>query len=228
MDDTGTGERPRVIVVGGGVVGSYLATLLSDDSYRVTVIERSEREVLGSRQDDTNVTVVRANGTQPSVLEDAGVRQATAVVAITDSDEANLVVSMLAKFEYGVGRVVARVNDPRNAPLFDVGMGVDVGVNQADLIAHFVQQDLGIDDVYTLMKIGQGDSSVVQLKVAPHSVVDHAYLRNVSLPDGALLVAVIRDGKVSVPNGDSLLRAGDEVIAFASDDQLPQVRRAFA
>lgn len=221
-------EAMKVIVVGGGSIGSYLATILSNAGHHVTVIEKSDRKVFRPNQKYENLVVVRASGTQPAVLEHAGIEKADVVVATTGDDETNLVVSMLGKFEYGVGRVVARVNNPRNSWLFDKGMGVDAGINQADLIARFVQQDLDIDDVYTLMKLGEGSSSIVQLQVGYGSAVDNERLRDVTLPDDTLLIALNHDGKMSVPNGDTLLRAGDEAVVYVDDDRIPALREAFA
>lgn len=132
----------NIIIVGGGKTGSYLASLLSGRGDTVRVIE--SRKTVAQRLEAKlpEGTVVRGMGSSPDVLEAAGVLHSDVVIAVTGDDEVNLVVSMLAKMEYGVGRVVARVNNPANAWMFDASMGVDVAIDQADLITRSVEKAL--------------------------------------------------------------------------------------
>ena len=151
----------NIIIVGGGKTGAYLASLLGDRGDSVKVIEsrKSVAEKIGDKLPAG--TVLRGVGSSPDVLEQAGVLRADIVIAVTGSDEVNLVVSMLAKMEYGVGRVVARVNNPANAWMFDASMGVDVAINQAELITRSVEEGLDMEDVFTIMHLGRDGHAIV-------------------------------------------------------------------
>jgi trk system potassium uptake protein TrkA len=131
----------KIIIVGGGKVGTSLALLLLEKGYAVKVIE-AEREKISRLQQDLPADVVAlGNGTDPVVLEAAGIRGVDVVAATTGQDETNLVVTNLARFVFNVPRVVARVNNPKNAWMFTPVMGVDVAVNQADLMARLIAKE---------------------------------------------------------------------------------------
>lgn len=133
----------NVLIVGGGKVGGYLAGLLSASGHRVTVIEARLDHEARLRRDLPDVTVVSGDGADPATLEAVGVRSAQIVAAVTGADETNLVITSLARLEFGAPRTVARVNDPRNAWLFTPEMGVDVVLNQADVVAHLIAHEMG-------------------------------------------------------------------------------------
>lgn len=131
----------KVIIVGGGKVGTSLALLLLEKGYAVKVIE-AERERISRLQQDLPANVVTlGNGTDPVVLEATGILGVDVVAATTGQDETNLVVTSLARFVFNVPRVVARVNNPKNAWMFTPVMGVDVAVNQADLMARLIAKE---------------------------------------------------------------------------------------
>ncbi|MDD1713885.1 MAG: TrkA family potassium uptake protein, partial [Methanoregulaceae archaeon] len=131
-----------VIIVGGGKVGAYLASLLLAEGYTVRIIEGNRAEISRLSQEFTGEVVIVGEGTDPAVLEMAGVRKADVVAAVSRADETNLVVTSLARFEFNVPRTIARVNTPKNAWLFTPEMGVDVALNQADLMAHLIAEEM--------------------------------------------------------------------------------------
>ena len=217
-----------IIIVGGGKTGTYLASLLTEDGYRIRVIEARKDLVAGLRAQFGERDVILGNGADPLVLERAGVLHADVVVAATGEDEVNLVVSTLAKMEYSVPRVVARVNNPVNAWMFNEGMGVDVGINQAELLARSVQEGLDLRDVFTILRLGKDGHAVVRVEVRPGSRVVGEALRDVELPGSTILVAVDRDGDIIVPKGDTRFVAGDKIIAFTDAEGRSRLHRAFA
>ena len=217
-----------ILIVGGGKTGSYLATLLAEDGYRLRIIEIRKALVCGLRAQFGEKDVILGNGADPLTLERAGVWHADVVVAATGSDEVSLVVSTLAKMEYNVGRVVARVNDPVNAWMFNEGMGVDVGINQADILARSVQEGLDLKDVFTILRLGKDDHAVVRVEVRSGSRVVGEALRDVELPGETILVAIDRDGDIIVPKGDTRFAAGDKIIAFTDSEGRTRLHRAFA
>ena len=207
----------NIIIVGGDKVGSYLATRLSNRGYNVRIVE--SRKAVAQRLEEKlpEGSVVRGMGSSPDVLEEAGVLQADVIIAVTGDDEVNLVVAMLAKMEYGVNRVVARVNNPANAWMFDESMGVDIAVDQADIIAKSVEEGLDMEDVFTIMRLGKNGHEIVRGEVRPRSAMVGKPIAELQIPDGLIFVAFEHDGNILVPNGDTVFSAGDRVVAFASD-----------
>lgn len=218
----------QVIIVGGGKTGAHLASRLTDDGIAVTVIEQRAEVVERVRQICPNVSVIEGSGSDPEVLERAGVRIADAIAAVTGLDETNLVTSMLAKMEYAVPRVVARVNNPANAWMFTPVNGVDVGVNQAEITARFVIEGMDVHDMYTLMKLGRDEHSIVQVTVGAHARVAGLALKDIPFPAETVVTAVEHEGSLIVPNGGTALESGDEAIIFTSEEGRDEIRRLFS
>jgi len=213
----------NVIVVGGGKVGTHLASLLLAEGYRVKVIEERREEIPRLHSDLPAEVVVQGNGADPNMLEAAGIRRADVVAAVTGADETNLVVTSLARFEFGVPRIIARVNNPKNAWLFIPDMGVDVALNQADLMARLIAEEMSLGDMMTLLKLRKGQYSLVEEKVDPTSVAAGKALRDLNLPAECVLTAIIRKGQLIIPRGDLVLQPADEVLAVVHASQLAQL-----
>lgn len=210
----------NVVIVGGGRVGGYLASLLLSAEHKVKVIEERPEENRHLRRDLPQGALVQGNGTDPDVLEKAGVRNANVVAAVTGADETNLVVMGLARFEFHVGRTIARVKDPRNAWMFTPEMGVDVALNQTDLLAHLVAEEMSLGDMTTLLKLRKGRYSLVEEKVHPTAPAADKALRDLKLPDQCVLAAVIRKGQLVHPHPELVLQPADEVVALVHASQL--------
>lgn len=210
----------NVIIVGGGQVGSYLVNLLLKDGHKITVVEERSKQLALLNRELPEDVIVPGGFTDPVILEKAGIAKADVVVAVTSKDEDNLVISTLAKFEFGVPRVIARVNNPKNNWVFTPEMGVDVGLNQADLMAHMVAEEMSLGDMMTLMKLNRGKHSLVQEKVHPKSSVVGKSLRDLSLPVECVIFAVIRHSELIVPRGDTVLEANDEILAVSHVSQI--------
>jgi trk system potassium uptake protein TrkA len=208
-----------VLIVGGGKVGSHLASLLREEGHTIRIID-PRPDVLTKLHRELPADIIHpGDGTDPARLEQSGVRKANVVAAVTGDDETNLVVTSLARFEYGVPRIIARVNNPRNAWLFTPEMGVDVALNQADLMAKMIAEEMSLGDMMTLLKLRKGEVEIVEEKIAQTAVANGKAVRDVQWPDGCTLVAVIRKGEVITPRGDTVLRAFDEVLAVVRTPQ---------
>lgn len=212
-----------VIVVGGGKVGTYLASLLLADGYRVRLIEWRREEIARLQEELPAEAVVVGNGTEPDVLEAAGIRQADVVAAVTGADETNLVVANLARFEFGVLRITARVNNPKNAWMFIPEMGVDVALNQADLMARLIAEEMSLGDMMTLLKLRKGQYSLVEEKVHPTAAAVGKAVSDLNLPAECVLTAIIRKGQLIIPRGSTVLEPADEVLAVVHASQLAQL-----
>jgi len=215
-----------VIIVGGGKVGTYLTSLLLAEGYRVKVLEARRDELPRLQQDLPTEVVVLGNGTDPNVLEGAGIRQANVVAAVTGDDETNLVIASLARFEFNVPRVIGRVNNPKNAWLFTPAMGVDVALNQADLMARLIAEEMSLGDMMTLLKLRKGQFSLVEEKVHPTAVAAGKALRDLNLPSECIIVALIRKGQLIMPHGDTVLQPADEVLAVVHASKVTQLAAA--
>ena len=207
----------KVIIIGGGQTGAYIANLLLSNKCSVKVIE-NRGVVLDKLKSELPADVIIAgSGTDPKYLEAAGIAQADVVVAVTGADEANLVVSTLAKMEFGVPRVIARVNNPKNQWLFTAGMGVDVAVNQADLMAHLVVSEMDLKDMLTLMKLNNGNYSIVQIMIDNQSPAVSKAVKDLPIPSDALLISISRGAETIVPNGDTKIFVGDAILALTNE-----------
>lgn len=212
-----------VIVVGGGKVGAYLANLLLSSGERVKVIEERREDIPALQRELPVEAVMQGSGADPLVLEAAGIRQADVVAAVTGSDETNLVVAGLARSEFNVPRVIARVNDPRNAWMFTPKLGVDVALNQADLLAHLIAEEMSVGEMMTLLKLRKGDYSLVEEKVHPRSPASGKPISALGLPAECVFAGIIRKGKLLIPRGDLLLQPDDEVLAVVHSSEMAKL-----
>ena len=207
-----------VIVVGGGNTGSYLTKLLLDGGQKVMVVEERPSVLEKLRLELPAQSIMEGDGSSPTVLERARVTQAHVLAAVTGSDETNLVITSLARFEFSVPRVIARVNNPKNTWLFNSEMGVDVFLNQAEILAQLVAEEMSLGDMMTLLKLRRGNYAVVEEKVPPGAKGIGMQLRDIDFQDKCVIAAIIRDGKMTFPRGDSVFQEGDEVVAVASPE----------
>jgi trk system potassium uptake protein TrkA len=208
-----------VIIVGGGKTGSTVAEVLIKEKHRVVVVEHRPDIIERLREELPAESVFEGDGSLPSVLEEAGVANANVVAAVTGEDEANLVVCMLARFEYNVPRIIARVNNPKNAWLFSPEMGVDVSLNEADMMGHLVAEEMSLGDMMTLLKLRKGQYAIVEEKVHPMAVAAGKAVRDLMLPPQCVLAAIIRTGDLIIPRGDVVLQPADEVIALVHSSE---------
>ncbi len=212
-----------VIIVGGGKTGSQLAEVLLKAGHQVRVIEDRDSVLEKLREELPAAMVIAGDGSAPAVLEMAGVKEASVLAAVTGEDEANLVISTLARFEFNVPRVIARVNNPKNAWLFTGEMGVDVALNQADILAQLIAEEMSLGDMITLLKLRKGEYSVVEEKVHPSSVAVGCQLSELSIPSECVVAAIIRKGRLIIPHGDTTLQVADEIVAVVHASQVAEL-----
>jgi trk system potassium uptake protein len=212
-----------VIIVGGGNTGSYLAKLLLEGGHSVKVVEERPAVLEKMKCEIPLDAIIEGDGSSPRILEIAGILKANVLAAVTGSDETNLVITTLARFEFKVPRVIARVNNPKNAWLFTPEMGVDVALNQADILARLVAEEMSLGDMMTLLKLRKGEYSLVEEKVHPESPAALKNLRELQVPSECVIVAIIRKNKLLIPHGDTVLQPADEILAMVHASQLSQL-----
>jgi len=207
----------RILIVGGGKTGYYLADRLREDHEVVLVEQRPERvEFLRAALSD--IDIIEGDACEPEVLDSAGVRTAELVVATTGDDEDNLVVAMLTKVLDG-GRVYARVNHPRNQWLFDEAWGVDVAVSAPALFYGLISKDLALGDLVTLLDLQTDHVSVQEIRLPENASSVGSSLAQVELPKNVTVMAILAaGGGVRAARGDTVLGAGDQLLLLAEGE----------
>jgi trk system potassium uptake protein TrkA len=218
----------NVLIVGGGKTGAQLTRRLLDAGHQVKLIE-SRPETTGRLKGELPAEViVTGDGSSPSILEAAGIASAQVLAAVTGEDEANLVVTTLARFEFNVPRTIARVNNPKNAWLFTPEMGVDVALNQTDILAGLIVEEMSMGDMMTLLKLRRGLYSLVEEKLPPGSKALGIPLKDLPIPETCVIAAVIRRGQVITPRGNLGFETGDEILAVVNDESREALRDLFS
>ena len=206
----------RVAIAGAGNVGRSIALELLGNGHQVLLIERESRAMKVSSVPDADW--LQADACELDSLVQARLQECDVVVAATGDDKVNLVVSLLAKTEFGVDRVVARVNHPKNEWLFNESWGVDVMVSSPRLLAAVVEEAVSVGDLVRLLTFRQGQANLVEVTLADDAAIVGRTVGSVPWPSDSALVAVLRDGRVIVPTPDAALEGGDELLLVATSE----------
>jgi trk system potassium uptake protein TrkA len=213
----------RVAIAGAGGVGRSIARELVGNGHQVMLIDRDPTKLQATSLPDAEW--VRADAAELSSLEEARLQDCDVVISATGDDKVNLVVSLLAKTEFAVKRVVARINHPDNEWLFTESWGVDVAVSTPRVLAALVEEAVSVGDLVRLMTFRQGQANLVEITLPDDSPVVGHPVRDVKLPRDAALVAILRGGRVIVPTPDDPLESRDEMLFVAIQDVEPELRR---
>jgi trk system potassium uptake protein len=217
----------RVVVAGAGNVGRHLATDLAERGHEVTLIEQSTATLARAKEEiPESVNTVLGDACEPYVLEEAKLGQADVIVAATGDDEDNLVVSLLAKQEFAVPRVVARVNHPRNEWMFTEQWGVDAAVSPPHILTALVEEAVTVGDVVRLLKLDRSGAALVELTLQQGSTAVGKPMYELRLPLDSAIVAIVREEHVVIPQPETVLVAGDEVMAIAKPEAEDELRQA--
>jgi len=214
----------RVAIAGAGAVGRSIAGELIENGHQVLLIERYASSF--DPQSVEGADWVQADACELASLEAAGLQTCDVVIAATGDDKVNLVVSLLAKTEFAVRRVVARVNDPRNEWLFNEGWGIDVAVSTPRMLAAMVEEAVSVGDLVRLLTLRQGQANLVEVTLPEGTKLAGQPVSSLHLPHNAALVTILRGGRVIVPQGDDSLEAGDELLFVAAADVEQEIRAA--
>jgi trk system potassium uptake protein TrkA len=206
----------RVAIAGAGSVGRSIAIELLGNGHEVLLIDKDPRKI--KVYNVPNAEWLLADACEISSLEDASLERCNVVIAATGDDKVNLVVSLLAKTEYGVPRVVARINHPNNEWLFNESWGVDVAVSTPRLLSALVEEAVSVGDLVRLMTFRQSEASLVELTMPGDAPLAGRRIGAIEWPSDTALVAILRDGRVIVPNSDDPLEGGDELLFVTSQD----------
>ena len=212
----------KVAIAGAGAVGRSIARELIENGHDVTLIERNAEHI--------DVDAIPAahwrlgDACELSLLESVRLEDFDVVIAATGDDKANVVLSLLAKTEFAVSRVVARVNDPRNEWLFDESWGVDVAVSTPRMLASLVEEAVSIGDLVRIMEFRKGSANLVEITLPDDTPWGGRPIRRLELPRDAALVTILRGSRVIVPQPDEPLEGGDELLLVAAPEVEAELR----
>jgi trk system potassium uptake protein TrkA len=208
----------KIIIAGAGSVGRYMAEQLSKFGHDIVLIDTSAKAVGRVDNQSGNIVGLVGDGCEVSTLANAGAKDADVIAAVTGDDEDNLVISLLAKQEFGVPRVVARVNNPNNEWMFNEMWGIDVSVSTPHLLTALVEEAVAVGSLVKLLSLEHGKAGLNEVTLAEGSPAIGKSISQLALPRESTVVAVIRDGHVVVPTPDTVLHAADEVLILATGD----------
>jgi trk system potassium uptake protein TrkA len=214
----------RVAIAGAGAVGRSIARELLDKNHEVLLIDKDPAKVLPDRI--KGASWLLGDACEVANLEEARLEDCDVVVGATGDDKANLVVSLLAKTEFAVNRVVARINHPANEWLFNEAWGVDVAVSTPRVLAALVEEAVEVGDVVRLFGIREGQANLVELTLPDNAPCAGLPVRDLSLPTDTTLVGIVRGRRVISPSPEEPLEAGDELLFVAAPDAEDALRRA--
>ena len=217
----------KVVVAGAGKMGRHLAADLSQRGHDVTVIEQNVGRLARARQElPKGVGLQLGDACEPYVLEETKLSQADVIVAATGDDEDNLVISLLAKQEFAVPRVLARVNHPNNEWMFTEQWGVDAAVSPPHILTSLVEEAVSVGDLIPLLKLERGKVALVELTLEEGSSAAGRPMYELRLPLDSAIVAIVRDEHVVIPQPETVLTPGDEIMAIATPEVEEDLRKS--
>jgi trk system potassium uptake protein len=217
----------KVYITGAGAVGTFIAGELQEAGHDVHLIELDGDRVARMKAvgEPEGVTWHVADACEVTSLRAVGMADADVVAAVTGDDEDNLVTSLLAKQEFAVPRVVARVNNPKNEWMFNENWGVDVAVSTPHLLTALVEEAVSVGSLVRLLSFEGGRASLIEVTLAGDSQATDCEIVDLDFPRDSTVVAVLRNDRVIVPRGDTRLQAGDEVLVLVTAESIDEVRK---
>jgi trk system potassium uptake protein TrkA len=206
-----------IILVGGGKVGYYLTKTLINEGYEVFLIEKNPLKCHTNSERFGSV-IMQGDGAEAATLAAAGAARADVVIAVTGEDEDNLVICQMAKEKFHVGRTIARVNNPKNEELFR-RLGIDVTVSQTNVILSLIEQQIPDLPFVHLMSLRHADLAIVEARVAEHSPILDQPIERIQFPPEVIVTAILRKGGLIIPTGQTVIRAGDELICVTKRER---------
>ncbi|GAB4528898.1 MAG: TrkA family potassium uptake protein [Anaerolineales bacterium] len=217
-----------VIIIGGGRTGSQLTHMLREQGHTVRLIEDRPSLLPRLHREHPTEIIVDGDPANPEVLKQAGLDEAQVLAACHSDDTINLAVCFMAREIFKTRRIIARVNNPRNAWLFNETFHIDSALNASNIFAGLIQEEMSLGDMVTLLKLRRGRYSLVEEKVPAGAGGIHIPIKELGLPRSCVIAAIIRSGEVCIPTGDTVFEPGDEVLAVTNEEGARQLAQLFA
>jgi trk system potassium uptake protein TrkA len=220
-------ERPYVLIIGGGKVGYHLAKHLIERNYEVTLVEKDPERAQWIEHQLGTVIVMIGDGDEMAFLATTGIERAGVVVACTGDDEDNLIACQLAKGKFHVPRTIARVNNPVNVHVF-TELGVDAPISATELLMGLIEAELGGSEMVRGVAVKASGAALVDVALPNLSQLTGKRLGDIHLPDGAMVVCLVRDGHPVVPRPEEVVQSQDELIVYSRRLDVEDVRRSLS
>lgn len=205
----------KVIVVGGGKVGYYLAKTLLEHGHQPHIIEINKK-ICANLAEHLELAVYNGDGTTLEGLSEADAATADVLVSVTGRDEDNLIACQLAKRHFSVPKTVARVNNPRNLEVMKA-LGVDIPISSTDNIARLLEREVDTSRIRQLMALNRGEASIIELLVPQNYALDGITLSELRLPQDCVICTITRDDTLLIPRGNTTILSGDRILVIAKD-----------
>ena len=212
----------KIVIVGGGTVGSYLAKALQEHSHEPTVIE-SRKEACARLANDLDIPVILGDGTTIESLQEAGADKADALIAVSGRDEINLIACQLGRLEFHIRRTIAKANNPKNADVMRT-LGVDIAVSSIDAITRLMEREVDMSTIKHLISLNQGEASIFEIVLPNDFKYSGKKLSDIRFPEQMVIVSVERSGELLIPRGNTLIFSGDKMLILAKDSALHEVK----
>jgi len=220
-------QRPYVLIIGGGKVGYFLTKHLIERDYEVTLVEKDPDRAEWIEHQLGSVSVMVGDGDEMAFLATTGIERAEVLVACTGDDEDNLIACQLAKAKFGVKRTIARVNNPVNVKVF-TALGIDAPISATELLMGLIESELSGSEMVRGVAVKSSGANLLDVALPDLSKLVGQRVGDVHLPDGTLLVCIVRDGKPVVPTPDELIKTRDELIVYSRTLDVEKVRLSLA
>ncbi|MBM3255015.1 MAG: TrkA family potassium uptake protein [Candidatus Omnitrophica bacterium] len=216
----------HIVIIGAGKVGYFLAKRLIASKHTVSVVDK-DKLICEEIAKQLEILVINGDGCDPRILEEAGIKRADVVAAVTGDDEDNLIICQLSKEIFSVRRAVGRVNNPDNEYTF-TELGVDVPIDSTKIIAKIIEEEVSFSDFVNLMSFKRGKLSIVRVDLPKDSPVINKQVHDIGWPDNSVLVSIVRGEEVIIPKGNTILQAADDIIALTVIGNEPQLLELLA
>jgi len=213
----------RIVIVGGGKLGHQIARNMLERKYDVKLIEKDKLKCM-RLANELDVEVICGDGTEIEVLDEAGTKNADCVIAVTGSDQDNLVASQLARKEFKAEKVIARANDPRNLEALRK-LGADIAVSSTEIITNLIEQEVDVSKMHLLATLNKGKAGICAITLPRNTALDGVKLKDITLPQGSLIISVVRGDSMMIPNGLTVVHANDEIVAVCENKSQKELMR---
>lgn len=204
----------KAVIVGGGKVGYYLFKTLREKHYDVVLVER-EIDICNKIAEELDGEVICGDGTDPEVLKDVDIERAEVVAAVTGKDEENLVICQMAKINFNVNKTIARINNPKNRPIFKA-LGVDKTVCSTEVISNLIEGAIGSEEIKSVQILDRGEIVLLEIEITKKSPWNNKVIKNLEMPEECVIVSIIRNDRVVYPRGHIEIKQEDRVLLVTS------------
>ncbi len=215
----------KVVIMGGGKLGYYLSQSLLDKEHEISLIEKDKIKC-EKLANELGIEVICGDGTEIQSLTDADIVKADCFIAVTGRDQDNLVASQLVKKRFMVKKVIARANNPRNLEAIKE-LGVDDVVSSTEIITNMIEQEIDSTELQLLASLNKGKASICSVTLPSHSALEGKAIKTIHMPDSSLIVSILRDDRLIIPQGDTILFSGDNVVAICNSSEQNKIKKTF-